>query len=281
MTWAEATSWTHQDPHGFSVRHRAEEHFATSISVGDHVARVVLERCEAAAHRHRIRHPYIVDVGAGDGRLLRQLLDLGFPAGRLIGVDVRPAPKDLPVGWIQGVAPQCLPDFHGLLFAHEFLDDIGADRVVDGRVQTVDEAGRVAAGAPAHTEDLAWLRRWTGGESGLVGRSRDEAWARMVAAVRSGEVIAVDFRGDRHLGYRKGRRVRAAPDGGTDICAGVELRSCRDRTGGVLIPQHRVFAGRPAGSVSEVAELAVLRERGGFGAFNWLIRDVCSVGSRP
>ena len=281
MTWAQATARTHQEPDGFSARHRAQDHFATSVSVGDHVARVVLEHCEDAARRHGVRHPYIVDVGSGDGRLLRQLLDLGFPAGRLIGVDVRPPPADLPVGWIQGVAPACLPDFDGLLFAHEFLDDIGADRVVDGRVETVDAAGRVTTGGRADEEDLAWLRRWTGGATGLVGRARDEAWVRMVAAVGRGEAIAVDFRGDRHLGYRRGRRVDATPDGGTDICAGVELRSCRARTGGLLVPQHRVFAGSRADSVIESAELAVLRDRGGLGAFNWLFTDVCSVGSRP
>ena len=138
LTWSEAIAWTHQSPAGFSRRHRAEEHFSTSIGVGDHVARVVLERCRAAAGRHGISSPWIVDVGAGDGLLLRQLLKLGFPAEQLVGVDVRPAPVDLPVRWIQGVAPACVPRFAGLLFAHEFLDDVPAEYVVDGRLQPDD-----------------------------------------------------------------------------------------------------------------------------------------------
>ena len=275
LTWSDAIEWTHQSPDGFSRRHRAEEHFATSIGVGDHVARVVLERCRAAARRHGIPAPWIVDVGAGDGLLLRQLLNLGFPAEHLVGVDVRPAPTDLPVRWIQGVAPDCVPRFAGLLFAHEFLDDIPAEYVVDGRVQLTD----FTPGGPAAPDDLHWLRTWTGGDTGLVGRSRDEVWAHLVGWVEVGEAIAVDFRPGAPVGHRTGRRSPPVPDGSTDVCAGVELRSCRERTGGRVIPQHRVLAGRPAADVQQAAELAALRDRGGFGAFDWLITDVSSVGS--
>jgi len=275
LTWSEAIAWTHQSPAGFSRRHRAEEHFSTSIGVGDHVARVVLERCRAAAGRHGISSPWIVDVGAGDGLLLRQLLKLGFPAEQLVGVDVRRAPVDLPVRWIQGVAPACVPRFAGLLFAHEFLDDVPAEYVVDGRLQRAD----LTLGELAAPDDLQWLHKWTGGETGLVGRSRDEAWAHLVGSVEVGEAIAVDFRPGAPVGHRAGRRLSPVPDGSTDICAGVELRSCRDRTGGRVIPQHRVLAGRPAADVQEGAELAALRDRSGFGAFDWLITEVSSVGS--
>ena len=275
LTWSEAIAWTHQSPAGFSRRHRAEEHFSTSIGVGDHVARVVLERCRAAAGRHGISSPWIVDVGAGDGLLLRQLLKLGFPAEQLVGVDVRPAPVDLPVRWIQGVAPACVPRFAGLLFAHEFLDDVPAEYVVNGRLQRAD----LTLGEPAAPDGRQWLHKWTGGETGLVGRSRDEAWAHLVGSVEVGEAIAVDFRPGAPVGHRAGRRLSPVPDGSTDICAGVELRSCRDRTGGRVIPQHRVLAGRPAADVQEGAELAALRDRSGFGAFDWLITEVSSVGS--
>lgn len=279
LTWAQAIAWTHTDPSGFSSLHLAEEHFATSIAVGTHIARVVLERCRAAAELHHIDRPWIVDVGSGSGALLRQLLALGFPADRLLGVDVRACPADLPVTWIRGVAPDCVPSVAGLLFAHEFLDDVPADWVEAGHVQTVDAQGAVALGPLADPADVVWLRTWTGGDTGLVGRQRDEVWAQLVARVQVGEAIAVDFSGGAPVGHRAGRRRAPTPDGLTDISAGVELRSCRDRTGGRVIPQHRVLADRRPCDVVEPAELAVLRDRSGFGAFDWLITEVSSIGS--
>lgn len=240
-TWSEAMRWTHQD-HGVC----AEEHFSTSIDVGDHVARLLLRRCEAL----RIERPWIVDVGAGRGRLLRQLLDLGFPGDRLLGVDVRPAP-DLPVQWIQGVAPDCLPEVAGLVFAHEFLDDVPADVVRAGRVELVDGSLGPAA-TPAQVE---WAQRW--GE-GLCGVSRDDAWARIVASVRVGEAIAVDYTGGL-VGHLRGRRTAPIPDG-RDLSAGVDFRSLRARTGGWVVPQHRLFPGVP-----------VLSDRAGLGSHLWLL----------
>lgn len=279
LTWSQAITWTHTGPSGFSGRHRAEQHFATSMSVGTHIARLVFERCRAAAKRHHITRPWIVDVGSGNGALLRQLLALGFPADRLLGIDVRQRPPDLPVNWIRGVAPDCVPPVAGLIFAHEFLDDVPADWVVDGRVQTVDAQGRSYVGGIADPADLSWLRTWAGGDTGLVGRQRDEVWVELVDRVRVGEAIAVDFGSGAPVGHRAGRRCAPVPDGLTDISAGVELRSCRTRTGGRLIPQHRLLADRRAVDVAERAELAVLRDRAGFGAFNWLISDVASIGS--
>lgn len=269
----------HQEPDGFSARHLSREHFTTSVQIGDHIARVVLQRCEAAARRHSIRRPWIVDVGAGDGRLLSQLLDLGFPADRLIGVDVRVAPPSLPVRWVRGVAPDCVPRVAGLLFAHEFLDDVPADRVVGGRVEVVDDRGRTRPGPAAPQEHLEWLRRWRGGETGVVGLTRDRAWRDLVARVEVGEAIAVDFTGDEMVARHRGRRVPPVPDGQRDVCAGVDLRSCRAAAGGRIVPQHRVLAGITASSITERAELAVLRERDGLGGFGWLITDVASVGS--
>lgn len=272
LTWGQAMAWTHHDPAGFSANHAADEHFATSIDIGDHIARVVRDRCLAAARRHGIQRPWIVDVGAGSGRLLRQLLDLGFPRDRLLGVDVRPPPADLPVAWVQGVAPECVPTMAGLLFAHEFLDDIPADRVRDGRVVTVDGL----PGPPATQADLDWQARWGGP---VVGRRRDDAWARLVGSLSVGEAIAVDFAPTGPLGYRAGRRTPPVADGLTDVCAGVELRSARRRTGGRIIPQHRMLAGLSASTAAHRGELAVLRDKAGLGAFGWLITDVARIGS--
>lgn len=265
-------AWTHEV--AFSPHEPAERHFITSIDIGEHIARVVLGRCEAVARRHGISRPWIIDVGAGRGRLLGQLLDLGFPADRLLGVDVRPAP-DLPVEWIQGRAPDCLPTgVEGLVFAHEFLDDIPADVVRDGRVITA--AGR--PGPAAGSGELAWAARW--GE-GLNGWTRDEAWVRIVGCLAAGEAIAVDYPRGEPVGHRTGRRISADPDGATDISAGVEFRSLRARTGGRIVSQHRVLAHAPVNTWQERAELRVLRDRAGFGAFDWLFTEAGSVGSPP
>lgn len=263
-------SWTHQHPQGFSARNRAEDHFTTSIDIGDHVARLLLQRCRRL--EDRIDDPWIVDVGAGSGRLLRQLHELGFPGQRLLGIDVRPAPHDLPVRWIQGVAPDCVPAVRGLLFAHEFLDDIGVDVVVDGRLLTVD--GR--PGPPASADDLAWLAE-RGHREGVIGRHREQTWAALVSRVIEGEAIAVDYASTLPLGHRRGRAVTPVADGATDISAGVDLAACRSLTGGRIVPQHRMFT--PTGSPVERAEVAVLRDRSGLGAFGWLITEVGSVGS--
>ena len=242
LTWSEAMSWTHQ------VRGViAEDHFSTSIDVGDHVARLVMRRCHQVAQKYGIDRPWIVDVGAGSGRLLGQLLALGFPADRLLGVDVRPAP-DLPVHWIQGVAPRCLPQVDGPVFAHEFLDDIPADVVRDGRVWRTDGA----PGPPASPEQLQWAQQWGNGVCGLT---RDEAWQQIVDRVVVGEAIAVDFSAGDPVGHRRGRRGAW----GADICAGVDFRSLRARTGGRVVPQHRLFTDH-----------AVLGDRAGLGAFLWL-----------
>lgn len=275
LTWSQAMVRTHQQPNGFSANHHAEDHFTTSLDVGDHIARVVLRRCLEAADRHGIAEPWIVDVGAGRGTLLRQLMALGFPRQRLLGVDVRARPADLEVEWVQGVAPGCVPRLAGLLFAHEFLDDVPADLVENGRVMTT-------AGTPgplADPADVQWLRRWAGSDTGLVGRRRDLVWTDLVQRVVAGEAIAVDFSGGGPVGHRHGRQVRPVPDGNTDICAGVDMRSCRSATGGRILSQRRVLSKAVAQTVDERAELAVLRDPAGLGAFEWLITDVPSVGS--
>ncbi len=276
LTWSRVMARTHAAPDGFSATQRAESHFTTSVDVGDHIASIVMARCLATAQRHGIDDPWIVDVGAGSGRLLGQLLGLGFPGERLLGIDVRPAP-DLDVCWIQGVAPECVPRFSGLLFAHEFLDDVPVEVVADGQV--LDRDGDVVG--PADTDDLAWLRRWTRSDSGVVGRRRDVVWQALTSRVVAGEAIAVDYPRGLPVGHWRGRRT--TPVAGVDICAGVDLRSCRAATGGRLVPQHRMLADAVASDLQEAAELAVLRDRDGLGAFQWLITggtdEHASVGS--
>ena len=241
----EAIAWTHQSPAGFSRRHRAEEHFSTSIGVGDHVARVVLERCRAAAGRRDLFPGSWMSVRA-TACSLRQLLKLGFPA-RNSSWGGRPSGASGPAGALdQGVAPACVPRFAGLLFAHEFWM-IAAEYVVDGRLQRAD----LTLGEPAAPDDLQWLHKWTGGETGLVGRSRDEAWAHLVGSVEVG----------RRLRWIFARGTGGSP-GRTQVVAGSRWEHRHLRWRGVAIvpgpdrwpchPATGVLAGRPAADVQEV-----------------------------
>ncbi len=242
------TGWAEVMRHAHQVRGVcAEDHFTTSIDIGDHIARFVLQRCAGLG----LPDPWIVDVGAGRGRLLEQLLALGFPGDRLLGVDVRPAPE-LPVHWIQGIAPECLPAVAGLVIAHEFLDDLPADVVRDGHVELCDGT----RGPVASPQQRAWAERWGDGVCGL---SRDDAWRAIVACVRVGEAIAVDYPRGEPVRHAHGR-VGAA---GADVSAGVHFASLRAATGGTVVPQHRLFGHHP-----------VLGDRAGMGAFLWLFRAV-------
>ena len=143
----------------------------------------------------------------------------------------------------------------------------GLEVVTDGLV--LDRDG-VPVG-PAAPADLAWLQKWREGDSGVVGRRRDEVWRTLTSRVVVGEAIAVDYAGGGPVGHWRGRRHDARL--GVDISAGVEFRSCRAATGGRLVPQHRILAELEPQDVQGAAELAVLRDRAGLGAFQWLITD--------
>ena len=104
----------------------------------------------------------------------------------------------------------------------------------------VDPAtGQEATGAAPTDEELAWCaRHWP--VEGLpvgarveVGLTRDLAWADLVARVRSGILLAVDYghtAGDRPVGgtltaYRSGSVVAPVPDGSCDLTAHVAVDS--------------------------------------------------------
>jgi hypothetical protein len=97
----------------------------------------------------------------------------------------------------------------------------------------------------------------------VCGLARDDAWEAIVGTVIAGEAIAVDFPPADPVGHRDGRRGVW----GADVCAGVEFRSLRARTGGRIVPQHRLFPKVP-----------VLADRGGLGSFLWLF-TACGQGS--
>lgn len=144
----------------------------------------------------RLRHPSrlpVVDVGAGDGRLISDLIAacrLEHPglAARInpVAIDVRRRPPgaDRQITWITGEAPAALHalaplglPIEGVVLAHEWLDTIPCDVVEVGRegqpcLVVVDETGHESLGPSlwdasrcAHEGIdpyplLDWLDRW-------------------------------------------------------------------------------------------------------------------------
>jgi SAM-dependent MidA family methyltransferase len=232
-------------PAGFFRRERPADHFRTSAHVGGCYAGAVGRLAQAAGAQH------VVDVGAGDGWLLRHLTESSAGLA-LTAVELAPRPAGLPgaVRWTADLSGALAAGPPGpvLVHANEWLDDVPVDVVQvapDGtpRLVLVDPAtGDERLGAPVTTgPDAAWLARWwplagaAPGTRAEVGRPRDVAWAAVVAALagrrHGGVALAVDYAhaGRRRpaqgslTGYRHGRQVRPVPDGSCDVTSHVAI----------------------------------------------------------
>lgn len=180
----------------------------------------------------------VVDVGAGDGGLLRGLHAAlrerpDAERTRLVGIDLRGRPQALDPGieWRSGDARSTeLEPFDGLLIAHEFLDDLPCPWIecdADGnpRVVLVDDHGETQLGPAladrAHCRRLGveaaaiedWIQAWWPIRRPFArcepGLDRDRAWARLTKAVRTGQAIAIDY------GHVRQQRAAGTWDGGT------------------------------------------------------------------
>jgi len=234
----------------------------------------------------------VLDMGAGGGELIGALAAVAPAGWRLVGVDIAPRPGGLSerVEWLS--APPA--GVTGLVVAVEWLDVVPVDvavRAPDGiRLVEVDKDGTERLGPPA---DSGWLDRWwpltSAGDRAEIGQPRDEAWRDLVATLRRGLAVAVDYvavperdLGGTLTGYRDGRQVRPVPDGTTDITAHVLMRSC---TGTVLTQRdalHRLgiagrvppYDGDPAGyaaALRHASAAAELLDPDGLGGFGWLV----------
>lgn len=249
--WSDAIHTALYGPKGFYRQHAPEAHFRTSVTASllfaEALVPLVTAVDEALGHPSRFD---IVDVGAGDGTLLRGLM-AAVPdelAARLnaTAVELRPPPRDLPsnISWADE-----LPDgVVGLIIAHELLDNVPCDVIeVDGdgrpRLVMVDLAsGDESHGGDPPTEHLSWLERWwpirEPGARAEVGVERDRTWADIVRALQRGAAVAVDYghlRREREIGayatgtltgYRDGYQVVPVPDGSCDLTAHVAIDAC-------------------------------------------------------
>ena len=156
-------------PGGFYARgERPAAHFRTSVHTSARYAAAMLALLsDVDASLGQPAQLDLVDIGAGQGELLSQLLGMAAPplAARIvphaIEVAPRPAGLDQRIRW----APAPPSAITGLVIASEWLDNIPLDVAelgLDGpRLVLVDTAtGAERSGPMADPADVAWLRRW-------------------------------------------------------------------------------------------------------------------------
>lgn len=235
INWYDGWRTTSVGPVGFWQHERPADHFRTASGATGLVARMLLT---LLADRPEIST--VVDIGAGDGRLLAEIGALA-PRMRLIGLDLRPAPEyaaaTSTTAWLRGcwdvdtagwlrspdLAPGAGPvPLRTLLpagqpmvvVAAEWLDDLPlvvAERVAGGWCQVrVGPDGTEAPGSPVPAADAAWLDRWwpaVPGSRAESGRTRDRAWTEMIdcLAGAGGLAVMIDY----------GHRLPDRPTGGT------------------------------------------------------------------
>ncbi|TMR93737.1 SAM-dependent methyltransferase [Nonomuraea basaltis] len=257
LTWRAATERALYGEEGFYLRERPSGHFRTSVIASPAFADAVLALLrQVDAELGEPAALDLVDIGAGEGVLVTQVLAAAEPALRdrlrVTAVDLSPRPEGLPeqVVWRSG-----LPDaITGLAIANEWLDNVPldvAEQTPDGpRLVMVDiGTGEERLGGPLRPPDRAWLDRWWPlsrvGSRAEIGRPRDRAWASVVTRLTRGRAVAIDYAhpvDNRPLcgtltGYRDGAVVTPIPDGTCDITAHVALDACAE-------------AGRRAGAIS-------------------------------
>ncbi len=258
-TWRAATQDALYGQGGFYARgERPAAHFRTSVHASPRYAGAILAllRHTDAALGHPDRLD-LVDIGAGQGELLSQVLALAQhrPAGRVRAGRGLSLPQRIAARAIE-IAPhspgsddrirwsQALPArIRGLAIASEWLDNIPvnvAELTPDGpRTVLVDPgSGAERTGPPASPAEQDWLRRWWPlhhpGDRAELGHPRCAAWADVIGRLDGGLALAADYAhslAERPLagtlaGFRDGRAVRPIPDGSRDITAHVALDAC-------------------------------------------------------
>ena len=250
----------------------------------------------------------VVDVGAGDGRLLVDLHGALPPdvaaRGNFVAVELTQRPAALPaaIGWCP--SPPATVD--GLLIAHEYLDTVPceiAELDADGAARIILADG-VTLGPKLDQWETAWLERWwpltTVGQRADVGRTREDAWHELTARLTGGLAIAMDYghmraarpAGSTLAGWARGRPVSPVPDSDRDLTAHVAMDACA-QPGDLLLTQRAAltrFAADPEASpaveprdrlraLAEATHRRTLLDPDGFGSYLWLVHAATDVGA--
>jgi SAM-dependent MidA family methyltransferase len=247
--WSSAMAEALYGRSGFYRSHQPQDHFRTSASstplFATALGRLVTRVDHALGHPD---HFDLVDVGAGDGSLLTNILATLPPRlthrVRPVAVEIRARPSALPneIDWMSDVPA----GISGLVMAHELLDNIPCDVIerVSGspHLVLVSREGEESKGPVVDQHRRAWLDAWwpmtADGDRAEFGGRRDQCWAGVVASVDRGLALAVDYGHVREervdgaygagtlTGYRHGYRVLPIPDGASDITAHVAVDAC-------------------------------------------------------
>ena len=259
LTWRTAMERALYGEDGFYRRERPAEHFRTSVHASPRFAAALTRLLvEVDALLGRPDRLDVVDIGAGSGRLLSNILACAPPelSTRLAptAVELAPRPADVPsrIVW----RPDLPSGVTGLVVANEWLDNVPldvAERTPDGvRTVLVDPfTGTERPGPPPSDEDRDWLERWwplpEPGDRAEIGHPRCAAWSAVIERLSAGLALAVDYSHSREsrpvygtlTGYRDGATVPAVPDGSCDVTAHVALDAC-------------LVAGKRAGATSSL-----------------------------
>jgi SAM-dependent MidA family methyltransferase len=232
---------------------------------------------------HQVGVKNIVDIGAGNGRLLEELAAIR-PDLQLVGIDLRTRPSGLParVGWAQdlwdvrygcwtsGEAKAALgrPD-PVMIICCEWLDDLPCPVVAqhaDGwREVIINDDGMEQPGSRLDDEQLAWADRWwPRGDRAEIGMTRDRAWAELIKMIRErgGCALMIDYG---HLAerrpltgslaaYRDGRALDpVAGASGANLTAHVAVDAVRAT--GEALGATTAFCGLQGAVVPELLQL--------------------------
>jgi SAM-dependent MidA family methyltransferase len=241
---------------------------------------LIAEMLAAVVDRHdEIAH--VVDIGAGNGRLLEEL-SMIRPDLRLLGIDLRTRPKGLAahVDWAQdlwdvryscwttGEAGAALA--HGepvMIICCEWLDDLPCPvvaRHADGwRELIINDDGQEQAGPRLDSEQLAWADRWwPGGDRAEIGLTRDRAWVELVKLImkRRGCAVMIDYghiAGRRPVtgslaAYRDGRALEPTPGSSVNLTAHVAIDALR--AAGEQVGATTAFCGLQSEVVPELLQ---------------------------
>jgi len=224
----------------------------------------------------------IVELGAGSGRLLVELAAIR-PDLRLVGIDLRTRPTDLPehVEWAQdlwdvrygcwtsGEAGTVLDqDEPVMIICCEWLDDLPCPvvaRQADGwREVIISDDGMEQPGPRLESEELAWADRWwPGGERAEIGLTRDRAWADLVKLIkkRGGCALMIDYGHLRRrrpitgslAAYRDGRALEPVAVAGLNLTAHVAVDAVR--AAGEAFGATTTFCGLQSEVVPELLQI--------------------------